>query len=372
MLRRILGSKWLVSGTVIAVLVGVVAVGMFGQKLRSGTTGYCAQMHDAVGMFVGNPVTIRGVDVGTVTGVDDAGDHAVVTFDVDSSQQIPATVSAATVSPSIIAVRQLALVGDYTGGATLAPGSCIALDHTSTPVSISKALESISDLGKQLTAGGGPADLVKVMGSMRAVNTELAGTGPMLNSIIKQLAVAPHTPITGGLADVAKVIDSTSSLTTGLAGNWPMMRQFISSIDPQFTATRGAPLVDAISQVLLALPETVNVAASFLSRYQHFAWPALDAVIPLARLVGAGMRNFGDLLGIVPVLIRAFTVNFDQRSLGVRITYTPPKTQVPAKNPALTCANVNRIFPGQCRVVDPGHMEIDALRAALLMTGAGR
>ena len=55
----------------------------------------------------------------------------------------------------------------------------------------------------------------------------------------------------------------------------------------------------------------------------------------------------------MPVIIRAFHVNFDQKTLGLRISYKPPRTQIPAKNPKLTCANVNRVSPGQCRVVGP-------------------
>lgn len=84
------------------------------------------------------------------------------------------------------------------------------------------------------------------------------------------------------------------------------------------------------------------------------------------------MRNFGDLLCIVPPLIRAFDVNFDQQSLGVRITYHPPSTRIPAKNPDLTCANINRIVPGQCHVLDPHTMQVDAISLALLLTGAAR
>ncbi|MFW0788728.1 MlaD family protein [Gordonia sp. CPCC 205333] len=372
MLSRILGSKWLVTGAVLVLAIGAVAVGTFGGKLTRSATTYCAEMSDAVGMFVGNPVTKRGVSIGEVTKVESVGDHAVITFTVQDGQRIPANIKAATVSPSIIAVRQLALLDGDAGGPSLADGACIARDNTSTPVSISKALESVSKLGQQLTTGGGVEQMVKVFGSIRTVNTELAGTGPLLNSIIKQLAVPGRTPINGALADLATVIDNTSGLTKGLAGNLPLMREFVESINPTFVSSVGIPLLDNISRVVLALPETVNVAADVLSRYQHFAWPALDVVVPIARLVGAGMRNFGDLLGIVPVLIRAFNISFDQQSLGVRISYTPPKTRVPAKNPSLTCANVNRIFPGQCHVIDPGHLEVDALRLALLLTGVAR
>ncbi|MFW0791223.1 MlaD family protein [Gordonia sp. CPCC 205333] len=340
------------------------------RAINSRTT-YCAQMNDAVGIFEGNTVTRRGVGVGTVTDVESGTGSARVTFSIDSDQILPADVRAASVSPSIIAVRQLALLGDYTSGARLTPGQCIGIESTSTPVSISKSLESLATVGKQLTVDAGPEQLAAVMSSVRNISGGLAGTGPVLNAVIKQLAIAPNTPITGGLADLATVIDNVSAMTTGLSTNWGMFRDLFTTISPLLGSTI-VPLIDGATGIADSAPDILIVLRSLITRYSQFAWPVLDAVVPIARLIGAGMRNFGDLLGIVPVLIRAFNVSFDQKSLGVRIRYTPPKTRIPAKNPALTCQNINRIFPGQCHVSGPDGMEVDAVRMALLLTGAAR
>lgn len=371
MLRKLLGSKWLISAGTLGLVAIIVATAVVVVRESTHTVSYCAEMSDAVGMFPGNAVTRRGVPTGTVQQIESVGDHAVVHFEVDSKEKLPADVSAVTVSQSIIAIRQLALIGDYTGGPSLAPSKCIGLDKTSTPVSIAKSLESISTLSQQLTTGGGPEQFQQVLHSVQTLNTEFSGAGPILNSIIKQLGVPSRTPIVGALGDLATVIDNVSDLTTGIAGNWHLLQQLMETANPLFNTVLN-PLIDHLTRIANALPETINVAAKVLAHYQHFAWPALDVVVPIARLVGAGMRNFGDLLGIVPVLIRAFDVSYDDQSLGLRINYTPPTTRIPAKNPELTCANINRIFPGQCHVTDPGAMEVDAIRLALLLTGAAR
>lgn len=340
-------------------------------KAVTSRTTYCAQMNDAVGIFEGNTVTRRGVGIGTVTDVETGNGSARITFSVDSDQVLPANVRAASVSPSIIAVRQLALLGDYTNGARLMPGQCIGIDSTSTPVSISKSLESLAVVGKQLTVDAGPEQFAAVMSSVRNISGGLAGTGPVLNAVIKKLAIAPHTPIAGGLADMATVIDNVSAMTTGLATNWGMLKDLFTTISPLIGSTI-VPLIDGATGIADSVPDILLVLRKLVDKYSHFAWPVLDAVVPIARVVGAGMRNFGDLLGIVPVLIRAFDISFDQRSLGLRIRYTPPKTRIPAKNPALTCQNINRIFPGQCHISGPDGMEVDAVRMALLLTGAAR
>lgn len=370
-LRRAAWSKWLVPVTALLLIGAVIAGYLTVTRQTARTVAYCAQLHDGVGLFEGNPVTRRGVRIGTVEKIDTTGGTARVTFSVDENESIPADVRAATVAPSILAVRQLALLGDPAGGPSLAAGECIGLDRTSTPVSISKSLEAIGNVGHELTSAGGPEQLLSVMTSMNTLGDEFAGAGPVLNGLLKQLAKAPNTPLNAGLGDLAKTIDATSALSTGLAANWAMAKDLITTLTPLLESSL-VPLFDGATRVMGALPETVTVLGDLMVRYQHFVWPALDVVVPIARLVGAGMRNFGDVLGIVPVLIKAFTISFDQDSLGLRIRYTPPRTRIPAQNPTSTCANINRIFPGQCHVSGPDGMEIDALRWVLLMTGAAR
>ncbi|MEE4021613.1 MlaD family protein [Gordonia sp. PKS22-38] len=369
MLAKILGSKWLISGTAIVVVVASMA-GLY--VVGSGLTGqkeYCAEFDDAIGLFPGNHVTRRGVTIGTITDVEPGRGAAIVRFTADGAQQLPAEVKAATVAPSVIAVRQLALIGDDTGGEALAADECIPKTATNTPVSISESLESISTVAKQLTTAGGPDELQNVLQFVGNLDKELEGTGPELNSLINDLAEPGNSPMAGALVDTARVVDNVSAMSTGLAGNWEFLEDFITEITGVIEPL-VLPTIDEVVRIIGAVPETIQLLTKVVSHYGHFVWPALDVVVPIARLIGNGMRNFGDILGIVPVLIRAFDISFDQQSLGLRIRYTPPTTRIPAQNPELTCANINRLVPGQCTVTDPDGMEIDAITMALMLTGA--
>ncbi|GAA3048996.1 hypothetical protein GCM10010528_30200 [Gordonia defluvii] len=369
--RKLAGSKWLMTGLVFAT-IAVVALGYLGfQRITVRTVSYCAELADSVGLFTGNAVTRRGVQIGTVRNVEAAAGVALVTFDVDADQRLPLDAQATSIPPSIIAVRQLAILGDDLGGATLPSGKCITREHTATPASISDALQSVTRLARQLTTDAAPDDQVKVMQSLSTVSREFTGVGPLINNLIKQLAVPARTPMAGALADMATALDHTSSLATGLADNWGVMQELMDGVN-RTTGPLLVPLLQMLQRVAYALPEVLVSLTSLMKRYAHFAWPALDVVVPITRVIGAGFRNWGDLLGIVPVLIRAFHVSFDQKTLGLRVTYKPPRTQIPARDPKLTCANVNRYLPGQCKVVSPNAMELDALRAVMLFTGAGR
>ncbi|WP_186343394.1 MlaD family protein [Gordonia crocea] len=371
MIKRIAASKWLMSGLV---LVAVVAVGLgyLGfKRITNRTVSYCAELDDGVGIFAGNAVTRRGVQIGTVSKVEAVGGTAKVTFAIKADQELPPDVHATSVAPSIIAVRQLALLGDYRGGRKLAAGTCIPRTQTATPATISETLQSVNRLARQLTVEGGPEQTAQVMRSISSIAGQLDGVGPIINGLIKQLAVPARTPMVGALGDMATALDNTSAMTVGLADNWGILKQFVDGIN-RVTDPIAVPVLVELKRIAYSLPETLNIASDLIKRYQHFAWPALDVILPITRIIGAGFRNWGDLLGIVPVFIRAFHVAFDQKTLGLRIDYRPPRTRVPAKNPKLTCANVNRFLPGQCRVVGPDAMELDALRALMLMTGAGR
>ena len=314
----------------------------------------------------------RGVPVGEITDVQTSpAGHAVVRFTASGDQKIPASTEAATVAPSVIAVRQLALIGDYDGGPELSPEKCITLTHTNTPASISESLQSLSEVAAELTTEGGLAESQQVLSAMANLDAALDGTGPLLNTLIKQLAEPGNSPINGALDDTARIIDSVSALSTGLASNWPFLESFITEISG-VVQPLILPTVDSVAGIIGALPETLNMLGNVVDNYSHFIWPALDVVVPVARLLGNGMRNFGDILGIVPVLLNSIDATFDQKNMGVRITYNPPTTRIPAKNPELTCRNINRYAPGQCTVTDPNGMEIDILSIALTMTGAAR
>ncbi|MGO3326406.1 MlaD family protein [Gordonia sp. (in: high G+C Gram-positive bacteria)] len=371
MIAKILASRWLITAGAIAVVVAVSAGFLIADARSSRTAQYCAEFNDAIGLFDGNQVTRRGVPVGEITGVESAGGHAVVRFTVADDVQIPADAEAATVAPSVIAVRQLALLGDYDGGPELQRGHCVRLANTNTPASISESLQSLSDVAAELTTAGPLRETKQILSAMSNLDKALDGTGPLLNTIIKQLATPGNSPITGALDDTSRIIDSVSSLSTGLADNWPFLESFITQIS-DVVKPLILPTVGSVSRIIGALPETLTVLSTVIDRYSHFVWPATDVVVPIARVVGNGMRNFGDILGIVPVLIRAFDISFDQRSLGLRIKYTPPTTRIPADDPARTCANINRYAPGQCTVTDPSGMDIDALTLALTLTGAAR
>ncbi|BDH59783.1 hypothetical protein [Tsukamurella sp. PLM1] len=196
------------------------------------------------------------------------------------------------------------------------------------------------------------------------------GTGPDIGGVIDGLAALLDDP-GPGIGDVGQTIDSISSLTGGMTSNWNPLKTLLTNTPGGLAdvITPTARTTQTLAEALIPLGQMLR---DLIAHYGHNLWPILDTVIPASRLISAGVKNWGDLLGFLPPLIDAFTVSFDQKTLGLKIEYTPPPTKMVARNPELTCANVNRIAPGQCRVVDPGHIDVDLISTILRGTGAAR
>lgn len=108
----------LVSAGVVVVASSCGAVGA-GQRIA-----YCAIMPDSVGLYVGNPVTQMGFQIGEVTSIVPSPTSVRVDFLV-GDRSLPSDVKAVIRSTSILADRSLELVGNYgaapTGGRHLHP-----------------------------------------------------------------------------------------------------------------------------------------------------------------------------------------------------------------------------------------------------------
>ncbi|GAA4400407.1 MlaD family protein [Tsukamurella soli] len=365
-MRKFLGSRGAMSALVVIVVVAI-AVGFFSVKSAlKHMTSYCAMMPDAVGLYIGNEIAQFGYKVGQVTKITPEGSKVRVDFQVDSSRKIPASVGAVTVSDELVAQRRLELVGPYTGGPTWDPKQCIT--NTKTPLSITDSLNAVSQLAGELTTAGGEEQFKQAMASFGSINQATTGLGPQVQDITNKLGELMRNP-GPGMGDIAAVLDSFVPLSNGLVQNWGDLQNFLGSFATNIDDV-ALPLLVNANIVIGDLPGLVNMLGKLITKYGSFAFPLLQITVPATDLLAAGMRDFGDLLNMVPPLAHAFTVNVDKRTLGTHITYRPPSALVPSKNPTLTCDSINRLFPGQCTIVDPGHINVNLITTVLRATGA--
>ena len=141
-LRTVCTSKPVRSLVTAAVLVAVVVVGI---EVTKGKPTYPIKVvySNAPGLFTGAAVDVLGVQVGTVTNVQNVGDKVDVTLAVDQGTRIPSSAFASLGSAQLLGAPDVDLNPGYTGGQFLASGATIPQDHTAVPVSTDELLKEL-------------------------------------------------------------------------------------------------------------------------------------------------------------------------------------------------------------------------------------
>ena len=144
-MNRYRGAQLIKAGFIGAVLILlIIAVGLNPDQLlqRATTVRYQALFSDAGGLATGNEVLVSGIKVGSVSGMSlDHGD-VLVTFTVKGSVQLGSASTAHIRTGSLLGQRVLTL--ESAGTNTLRPMTVIPVSRTSSPYSLSEAVENLT------------------------------------------------------------------------------------------------------------------------------------------------------------------------------------------------------------------------------------
>ncbi len=237
-LRRMLS----VAAVAVAVLGGLLVV-------SSSSPAYplSADFASAQGLFPGAAVKVLGVTVGSVTDVQNVGDHVRVSMKIDAGTIVPAAVHASLVAEQLLGEPSVDLAPAFTGGRRLAPGNVIPEAHTSVPVSANQMLRAMqSFLGKINPQATG--DLVHYLAQ------DLRGQGAGLNSLIHNAA--------GTLQLLAAKGDEIGNLETALARLTGALRSHTAAITALIQEYDTVSSVVAANHTQLAqgITELVNMS----------------------------------------------------------------------------------------------------------------
>lgn len=364
MLKRLLGSQAFMSIAGVAVLVALVTGGYFVafDPLKK-TESYCALMPDAIGLYPGNHVTMRGMDVGEVTAVRNEGAKVRVEFEVDAEFGVYSDASATTVAYSVAADRNLAVL---TSGKTAPPlaGGCIT--KTLTPKSITETLTALASLSDQLSgsAAGEPSALSDGLSSL---NRATEGTGPTVNELIHKLGSAMNKP-DADIGHLASLFDAFASVSNRVAANWGDLQTMLVRLAPLLNMASddllgpATSLFDGLGEVLPMLNDIAVILGDPLIG-------ALDDAVPLVKLLRANVGSLSEIVAKMPALASAFRSATDPAG-GTAITYAPPKVALPAGEADQVCGAVNELIPGQCPDPARGLADVNLVQVVLGTAGA--
>jgi phospholipid/cholesterol/gamma-HCH transport system substrate-binding protein len=144
-MNRYRGAALIRAGFIGAVLVVlIIAIGLNPDQLiqRATTVRYQALFSDAGGLALGNDVTVSGIKVGSVTGMSLQNGDVLVTFTANGKVQLGSASTAHIRTGSLLGQRMLTV--ESAGSGTLHPMSVIPVSRTSSPYSLSEAVDNLT------------------------------------------------------------------------------------------------------------------------------------------------------------------------------------------------------------------------------------
>jgi phospholipid/cholesterol/gamma-HCH transport system substrate-binding protein len=142
-------TRWLRLGLA-ALLVAVLAGGVYTVWPSRGGKQVIAYFPSAVGLYPGDNVSVVGVPIGTIDSIKPRASDVEVTMTVRDDVKLPADARAIVIAPNLVSARFVQFTPAYTGGPVLADGARIGLDRTGVPVEWDEVKEQLTQLSAQL------------------------------------------------------------------------------------------------------------------------------------------------------------------------------------------------------------------------------
>ena len=311
--RNWLKSGWAKGGIVIVLIallagVGYLVVGSYEQLHRTHVVAYFANSN---GVFVGDDVRIRGVNVGKIEAIEPQPSHAKITFWVDDQYRVPANAKAVILSPTLVAARAVQLTPPYSSGPALADGAVINEDHTAVPMEFDDFRDQLKKLTETLqpTEPGG----VSTLGAF--VNTtadNLRGQGPAIRDAVMKLSQAISV-LGDHSGDTFTTVRNLAALVSALQGSTDLIRQLNGNLASVTGLLADDP--DELGNALNALNGVVGEVQKFVADNRETVGTTTDKLASVTQTLNDSLGDIKQLLHVAPTTLANF-VNIYQPAQG--------------------------------------------------------
>jgi phospholipid/cholesterol/gamma-HCH transport system substrate-binding protein len=341
-----------------AIAVAVVGVNSSCSLGTRHASSYCADMPDTIGLYIGNPVTQMGYEIGKVTGIKAGPTQVRVDFSVTEKRELPSDVKAIIRSPSILADRSLELVGNYAGGAQLDPASCIPLGRSVSPKLLSEVIGSADTFLNAINSNGSTNIADAIRGVDRLADNNGAAVGHLLE-VSSALLDSPDQAI----SDIGSIIKNLATLTTALREIRGPLKEIL--VDAPGTTVDVARALDGTARLagkhklgnLGPIIETVAVLETSLGEETQLT---LDTISAAVRKISPHANALASLFDGVPWWINTAANHFNAEHFGTfNIAYRPPLFRVATHDKLAVCGAMNASMPGSCADVNGQPYAVD-------------
>ena len=310
------GAELIKAGFIGAILIVlVILVGLAPDRLTAWATSvrYKAVFSEAGGLAPGNPVTVSGLKVGTVSDVALRNGDALVTFAVKGNILLGSDTSAHIRTDTLLGARMLAL--ESAGSGTMRPNAEIPASRTSSPYSLTEAVS-------ELTTNTGETSTATLNQSLDTLATTLDQIAPKLGPAFDSLTRLSRT-LNGRNKNLSELFKSASDVTGVLSERSQQVNKLILNADDllQVLVARRQEIVDllantsAVAKQLTALVhenesklaptlERLNSVTAMLEKNRDNISKALPGLAKFQITVGEAISSMYAYSAFVPNLLQ--------------------------------------------------------------------
>ena len=211
---------------VVAILAGTAVALLLSGGVLARTYPVKAHFADAGGIAAGDPVTVAGLDAGTVKGLHIENGQVVIDLAVNRGVDLPADSTAAVTIQTLLGKRVVSLLAGSDRSRTLEQAGTIPIDRTTTPVDVTE----LNDI------------------SVRLLNQSNAGA---LNELLKEVTTITKgkrvevTELVSNLADLTQAVDERRTELSGVITAFRKISDTLGSRDDTIVS-----LIDTLTPVL--------------------------------------------------------------------------------------------------------------------------
>lgn len=325
---------------------------------------YCAIMPDSVGLYMDNPVTQMGYEIGRVSSVTPSVRSVRVDFTVDEQRALPRDVKAVVRSTSILADRSLELVGNYGDGPKLSAEECIPLNRSLTPKSLSQVIGASTTFVNSIS----PEGSTNIAGVLEGADQALRNQGAGANKLLTTAASVLDSP-DQAIGDLGTITTNLGQLTTTLADLEPTLKGVFSDAD------HIAPEVEATawysSMAYEGIVPILTMAADLESQLGPQIQQLLDAVSVVIRKMTPRAPFYASILNAAPRYINGIANIVNNHEFDT-LRYRPPLYRLRTPDGVLQCNIMNASVPGSCANVQGAPYAVDVALLQYVLTQASK
>jgi phospholipid/cholesterol/gamma-HCH transport system substrate-binding protein len=319
-----------VLGTAVLVVVSLGAINFSKLPLINDHTGYGAAFADSAGLAQGDPVSVAGVDVGTVSGLSLSGSHVLVSFSVQNGVHFGDGTTAAAKVLTPLGQEYLDLEpagkGQMPAGAVIPQGRT---KETQTVVSTIRA-------GANVVQG---INLKQLEQALTVTNQDLEAIPPGATSDLLQGLSQLSNVIASRSGELAQLVQNVSQLTATLHQHGTQLFSLIGQSDLVLQVLNQRHV--AIDQLLKSTASVTQQLQALLAAHQAQVGPLLSDLQTVSAVLA---KDGSDIAAAIPLLTAANKYLANVSGSGMFGDFVMPAGLIP-DNVIAQCAKPGAVNP---------------------------